>query len=205
MPRAQEWALPAGKVGPLLEAMGRPDCSDSGMVYFLATGNEQASVQDLNDLLHGRMPRPVMQRPEIRMEAENFQLQNYTVPPRRMGSAVSQRMAAELARGKQEGTIRTTFHQPYAAGGNYDIDVRYFAVRQARLKLTLLVNGTVQGQPHVVPDGYQGWQTWKVRDVALQLGDEIAVKVNADGDQTGSLDFVQLNRRAEQAEPTALQ
>jgi hypothetical protein len=76
-----------------LEAMGRPDCSDSGMVYFLLTGNEEASVQDLNDLLHGRVPKPVAQRGNIRLEAENFQLDGYIVLPRRMGSAVSQRMA----------------------------------------------------------------------------------------------------------------
>src|SRR5688572_81645 len=49
-----------------LEAMGRPDCSDSGMVYFLLTGNEKASVQNLNDLLHGRVPNPISQRADIR-------------------------------------------------------------------------------------------------------------------------------------------
>jgi hypothetical protein len=187
-----------------LEAMGRPDCSDSGMVYFLLTGNERASVQDLNDLLHGRVQKPLSQRSSIRLEAENFQLENYTVPLRRMGSAVSQRMAAQLEDGKREGTLRTVFHQPYAGGGQYDVDVRFFAAPQAPSTLTLLVNGTVQGEPRVVPAGYHGWNTWKVRDVSLKLGDEIAVKVKVDGDQTGSLDYVELDWRADQKAPAAV-
>jgi hypothetical protein len=79
-----------------LEAMGRPDCSDSGMLYFLLTGNEQPTVQDLNQLLHGRVPRPMASRSSVRLEAENFRFEYYAAPSRRMGAAVSQRMAAQL-------------------------------------------------------------------------------------------------------------
>jgi hypothetical protein len=186
-----------------LEAMGRPDCSDSGMVYFLLTGNEKATVQDLNDLLHGRMPKPIAQRPDIRLEAENFHLENYTVIPRRMGSAVSQRMAAQLEMGKREGTIRTVFHQPYAGDGQYDVDVRYWAAPEAATTLQLLVNGAPQGEPRIVPAGYHGWNTWTVRKVALKMGDAIAVKVRVDGDSTGGLDYIQLDRRSDQTSPAA--
>jgi hypothetical protein len=178
-----------------LVAMGRPDCSDSGMVYFLLSGNEQPTVQDLNHLLHGRVPEPVRQRPSIRLEAENFQFENYTMPSRRLGSGVSQRMVAQLAAGKREGSLRTVFNQPYAPSGRYDIDVRYFDANDGRCELTLLVGGVQQEQPPATTSASDGWQTWTIRDVQVSRGDEIVVKVWADGQQTGALDYVQLNWR----------
>jgi predicted amidohydrolase len=179
-----------------LEAMGRPDCSDSGMVYFLLTGNEEATVQDLNNLLHGRVPRPLEQRPSIRLEAESFQFENYVAPSQRLGSAVSQRGAAQLDRGKQEGSIRSVFNQPYAPSGRYDIDVRYFDASEGRCELTLVVAGAQQGEPLTKTSHTGEWQTWKVSNVAVNAGDEIAVKVKADGKHTGQLDYVQFNRVA---------
>ncbi len=192
-----------------LEAMGRPDCSDSGMVYFLLSGNEQPTVQDLNHLLHGRVPRPIAQRPSVRLEAENFQLEHFVTPHRRLGSGVSQRMAAQLAAGQREGSIRTTFNQPYAPSGRYDIDIRYFDAKNGPCELTLLVGGTQQGQSRSASSQSRSassqsrsassqsgnWQTWTVPHVEINTGDEIVVKVRADGQPTGALDYVQLSWR----------
>jgi hypothetical protein len=178
-----------------LVAMGRPDCSDSGMVYFLLTGNEQATVQDLNQLLHGRVPPPLAQRPSIRLEAENFELENYEAPARRMGAAVSQRMAAQLVAGKGAGSLRTVFHQPYASSGRYDIDVRYFDASEGSCRFELSVNGARQGDAWSGSTRSGSWQTRGISDVAIRLGDEIKLAVQADGNHTGGLDYVQLKNR----------
>jgi hypothetical protein len=179
-----------------LEAMGRPDCSDSGMVYFLLTGNEQATVQDLNQLLHGRLPTNSL-RPGIRLEAENFQFDNYTAPSRRLGAAVSQRMAAELAEAQTAGAIRTVFNQPYAASGPYDIDVRYLDAAEGRCQFTLLLNGIPQGKPWTASSHTGEWRTQLISNVQVGPGDEIMVQARAEGRHHGSLDYVQLNRRAD--------
>ena len=118
--------------------MGRPDCSDSGMVYFLLSGNEQATVQDLNQLLHGRRAaadrrsgRPSASKPRI------FSSTTTRSPAAGMGAAVSQRMAAQLAAGKTTGSLRTVFNQPYAPSGRYDIEVRYFDATEGRCEFSL--------------------------------------------------------------------
>ncbi len=178
-----------------LKAMGRPDCSDSGMVYFLLSGNEQPTVQDLNQLLHGKVPAAALERPSIRLEAENFQHENYTVPSRRLGAGVSQRMAAQLAAGKRAGSIRSVFHQPYAPGGRYDIEVRYFDAPEGRCELTLLVGGVQQGESWTAQARSGTWQSRTIENVPVKVGDEIMVKVQADGQQAGGLDYVELHKR----------
>ena len=178
-----------------LEAMGRPDCSDSGMVYFLLSGNEQATVQDLNNLLHGRVPKPLAQRPRIRLEAENFQFESYTAPSRRMGSAVSQRMAAQFARGKTTGSLHATFHQPYASNGRYDIGVRYFDAPEGRCEFAIFVNGVQQGETWTAASHSSAWQTRTITDVAVNCGDEIMLKAQAAESHTGAVDYVELTKR----------
>jgi hypothetical protein len=178
-----------------LEAMGRPDCSDSGMVYFLLSGNEQPTVNDLNRLLHGHVPAAISQRPTIRFEAENFQFENYTVPNRRLGAAVSQRMAAQLTSEKTAGSVRTVFNQPYAPGGRYDIEVRYFDAPQGRCEFALLIGGTQQGATWTASSQTGNWQSQTIADVLVNTGDEIMLNVHATGKHTAGLDYVQLNKR----------
>ena len=178
-----------------LEAMGRPDCSDSGMVYFLLSGNEQPNIEDLNRLLHGNIPATVAQRPSIRLEAENFQFNNFTVPQKKLGSGVSQRMAAQLATSKAAGSIRATFQELYAASGRYDIEVRYFDAKEGRCEFALRVNSVQQGETWTASSRSGTWRTRTIPNVAINMGDEIMVKVQADGTQTGGLDYLQLNHR----------
>jgi hypothetical protein len=178
-----------------LEAMGRPDCSDSGMVYFLLSGNEQPGVEDLNQLLHGKVPAPLSARRTIRLEAENFQLDDYMVPNRRSGSGVSQRMAAQLVAGKRKGSVRAVFNQLYAPGGKYDVEVRYFDGKEGHCELTLFVRGVQQGEPWTASSHSGTWQSRTIGNVSIHAGDEIMLKVQTDGQQTGGLDYVQFSRR----------
>ena len=51
----------------------RPDPSDSGMAYFLLTGDEEADPSKYKRLLDEKVvPRPVDFRSKVRIEAENF-------------------------------------------------------------------------------------------------------------------------------------
>jgi hypothetical protein len=177
-----------------LQAMGRPDCSDSGMVYFLLCGNEQPEVKDLDRLLHGNTPAAIAQRPTVRLEAENCFFDNFTVPKGRLGSAVSQRLCAQLASATAAGHISTRFNELYAASGRYDVEVRYFDGKGGRSEFTLFVGGVQQGQPWTASADTESWQSRTIPDVPVNVGDEILVKVRGDGGESGRLDYVQLNR-----------
>ena len=51
----------------------RPDPSDSGMAYFLMTGDEEADPAKYKRLLDEKVvPRPIAFRSKVRIEAENF-------------------------------------------------------------------------------------------------------------------------------------
>ena len=51
----------------------RPDPSDSGMAYFLMTGDEEADPAKYKRLLDEKVvPKPVVFRSKVRIEAENF-------------------------------------------------------------------------------------------------------------------------------------
>ncbi len=57
-----------------LEVQERCDVSDATMTYFLLTGDEEATPAKLQAVLEDkRLPLPVDPRPDIRIEAENFQ------------------------------------------------------------------------------------------------------------------------------------
>jgi len=174
-----------------LKAMGRPDCSDSGMVYFLLSGNQQPEVEDLRQLLHGYTPETIDRRPMIRLEAENFYFDNYTIPQRRLGTAVSQRLCAQFT--SRTGHIRTAFKEFYATSGLFDVEVRYFDGSSGRSEFTLFVGGVQQGEPWTASTDTDSWQSKTIANVPVNSGDDIMVNVRADGTETGRLDYVQLN------------
>jgi hypothetical protein len=180
-----------------LEAMGRPDCSDSGMVYFLLCGNDQPAVEDLNQLLHGSIPPTIDARPTIRLEAENFFFDKYTIPASRMGSAVSQGLCAQLASTAATGHVRTAFKEPYAAGGLFDVEVKYFDGKDGRSDFKLSVGGMQQGEPWTASADTDSWQSKAIPNVTINTGDEIMVQVRGDGGETGRLDYVQLNYKGQ--------
>ena len=176
-----------------LKAMGGPDCSDSGMVYFLLNGNQQPNVEDLRQLLHGYTPDTIARRPMIRLEAENFRFENCTIPARRHNPIVSQRLCAQLT--ARTGHIRTAFNEIYAASGPYDIEVRYFDGRDGRSEFTLFVGGVQRGEPWRASADIESWQSRTISNVRINVGDEIMVKVRGDGKEIGRIDFVQLSYR----------
>jgi hypothetical protein len=167
----------------------RPDPSDAGMAYFLATGDEQADPEKLKRLLDDNVkPAPIAARSHIRLEAEDFhELEGCEVEDRNDRTA-SHRLQVRLK--SDAGQIRTRFDEPYApAHAQYDIDVRYFDDSTQRCRYRLTVRGAGQGEPWESPSSGQGWTTHSIRDVEVRAGDEIAVELRG---ASGKLDYVQL-------------
>jgi hypothetical protein len=170
----------------------RPDPSDAGMAYFLATGDEDCDPDKLRRLIAEKSrPALITQRKEVRLEAENFrELIGYELEDRN-DRAASHRLGVRPQREQATATIRTPFSEPHSpAAGRFDVFVRFFDGPQGTGRLSLLVNGAVQGQPVQLTASDRGWSTQSFTNVAIRADDEIAVSV------TGTpvrLDYVQLN------------
>jgi len=178
-----------------LRVSTRADCSDAGMAYFLMTGDEETAIPKLKKLLDDNVvPAPVPLRRQIRIEAENFvRLDRYEVDYRNDREA-SHRLSVKLA-GAASGSIVTTFHEPYVAPrGRYDVEVRYGDERGGRCRYSLFVNGARKGDPWEAAGGDGKWKSQTISDVELAIGDEI--RVDAEGEKGGKLDYVQLLHRS---------
>ncbi len=174
----------------------RADCSDSGMAYFLMTGDERAEISKVRKLLDDNiLPVPTDPREYIRIEAENFlKLETYEVEHRNDRN-VSHRINVKLA-GITTGRISTYFDQPYTADkALYDIDVRYLDEKNGRSRFSLYINGVQKGSSWSASKDNDQWTIHKIEQVTIKAGDEIAVEVEGDSGEYGKLDYVQLNQR----------
>jgi hypothetical protein len=172
----------------------RADCSDSGMAYFLMTGDQEPEIAKLRLLLDDNVvPKPISSRRRIRIEAENFLgFDKYEVEYR-ADPDVSHTINVKLA-DITTGRIRTPFAQPYcAASGRYDVDVRYLDEKSGRSKFALSVNGIQKGDSWHGSHDDQRWRTHRIADVNLNSGDEIMVEVEGNSGEAGRLDYVELN------------
>ncbi len=186
-----------------LLAVTRADCSDSGMAYFLMTGDERSEISKVRKLLDDNIvPAPTYPREHIRIEAENFlTLDNYKVEHRNDRS-VSHRINVKLA-SITTGCIRTHFDQPYTADkARYDIEVRYFDEKDGRCRLSLYVNGEQKGSSWYASKDSDEWTTHTIEEVTINSGDEIMVEVRGDAGEYGKLDYVQLNVSSSGSEVT---
>lgn len=180
-----------------LQAENRCDVSDSTMTYFLLTGDEDADLAKLKNLLDDKkIPAPLDPRKAVRIEAENFRtFENYEVDYRNDRRA-SHRNNVKLSKAAT-GRIRTPFDQPYTApNGRYDVDIRYFDEAKGQSELKLFVNGSQQGEPWRASGADEGWKTHTIANVDVKTGDEIVVEVRGDGGERGRLDYVQLNLKS---------
>jgi hypothetical protein len=175
----------------------RPDPSDSGMAYYLVSGDVEATPEKFKRLLDEHVaPVPVAVRPIVRLEAENFR--DLTGFELRHGAdrAVSHRLHVEskpdAARGAQ---ITTDFNEPYTAeAGRYDVAVRCASPGgQGRYRLT--VAGQLAGDPWSATAADGAWETHVVPGVLLRRGDAIGVVVEAGSPVATRLDYLDLVRR----------
>lgn len=176
-----------------LRATTRADASDSGMTWFLLTGDEEGSPAKLRKVFEDHvLPIPLEPRGSVRLEAENFvTFENFELENRNDRTA-SHRLEAKLT--GAEGRISTTFDEPYTAAGLYDVSVRYSNETAGRTRLRLLINGAAKGQSWEAGAGKARWDSHTVPALRIQPGDTIAVEATAEGtESTARLDYVQLN------------
>jgi hypothetical protein len=176
-----------------LQVSTRPDPSDAGMAWFLATGDEDADPAKLKALLDGHeKPQLVATRPQVRIEAENFRtLSGFEVEDTNDRNA-SHRLQVRLAKGPA-GKLATSLAQPYAAGeGRFDVQIRCMGEGQSPGRVQLLVDGVAQGEAWKSAGTDPGWVTHTVKNVALRPGSEIAIDAQGTGLR---IDYVQLDRQ----------
>ncbi len=169
----------------------RPDPSDSGMAWFLLTGDEEADPAKYRQAINEKsVPRPVAFRSRVRIEAENFTFfDGYELEI--TDSAASHRVGVKLSDARNAGRIRTSFRQPYTAGrGHYDVEIRYFDEQGRRSRFALFVNGAAQGSPWESAGKGLGWTSHMIPNADVKTGDEIYVDVTG---QPARLDFVQFH------------
>jgi hypothetical protein len=172
----------------------RPDPSDAGMTWFLATGDEECDPVKLWRLIdEHRCPAPVTARRLVRIEAENFRHLEGCALEDRNDKKASHALSTRLA-GGNTGSIRTRFDEPFTRdGASYDVEIRYFDANDSRCRLALSINGAAQGAAWESPGEGRGWMSRTIREVAIRRGDEIRVDVQGDDAEAGKLDYVQLN------------
>lgn len=171
----------------------RPDPSDSGMAYFLMTGDEEADPAKYKRLLDEKIvPRPIAFRSKVRIEAENFtNLNGYELEI--TDREASHRVGIKPTDGRDAGRVRAHFRQPYTAPRRrYDVEVRYSDEQGRRSRFALIVKGVAQGSAWESAGTGQGWTSHTILDVGVNAGDEIGVDVSG---QPVRLDYVQLNLR----------
>jgi hypothetical protein len=172
-------------------ASTRPDPSDAGMAWFVATGDEECDPGKLRGLLAEHRPAPPLRaRKRTRLEAENFRhLEGFLLEDRNDGNA-SHRLDIKLA-GKTSGRIRTTFDEPFtAARGRYTVVIRYLDEKDSRCRYTLYINGVARGSAWESAGEGRGWTSHAVRGVEIGTGDEI--RLDAEG-PAARLDYVQVD------------
>lgn len=167
----------------------RPDPSDAGMAWFLATGDEACTPEKLKALLADRKPvAPTAIRTSLRLEAENFRHLDGLVIDDRNDRAASHRLCVRAA-GSAPGRISTRFDEPFAqAAGRYEVEVRYRDEKGAPGRFAFFVNGAARGSAWTATG--TGWTSHAIRNVDLQLGDELRLDVEG---ASVRVDFVQLN------------
>jgi len=172
----------------------RPDASDAGMTWFLATGDEECDPVKLRRLIdEHRCPAPLIARRQVRIEAENFRHLEGCALDDRNDKQASHALSVSLA-GGTTGSIRTRFDEPFTRDhARYDVEIRFFDAQDSGCRLALSVNGAAQGTAWESPGEGRGWTSRTIHDVAIRRGDEIRLDVQAADSAAGKLDYVQLN------------
>jgi len=182
----------------------RPDPSDAGMSYFLATGDEECDPVKLKRLIEEhRVPVPATARKTVRIETENCcHLEGCSLEDRsdkRASHALNTRLS-----GGSTGRIRTNFDEPFTpASARYDVEIRFLDAKGSRCRFSLFVNGVVQGAAWESPGEGRGWTSQTIRDVPVGRGDEIRVNIQGAGGDAGKLDYVQFDYQSETADVSA--
>ena len=177
-----------------LVATTRADCSDSGMAYFLMTGDEKPEISKMEKLLREhKIPKPTDPRQSIRIEAENFSdLGDFDIDYRN-DREVSQRISIKTKPLRESG-ITTIYKEPYTAvEGSYDVDIRYYGRLDETVQVQLFIDQKPVGQPLTLQGEKNAWETLTMKEIKIGDGSEILVVFKSTEDSIYQLDYIQLN------------
>jgi hypothetical protein len=183
-----------------MEVSTRPDPSDAGMAYFLATGDEMADPEKLRLLLaEHRRPLPLAARAVIRLEAENFRdLEGFEVEES-AERQVSHRLAIRRQPQRPAATATTRLREPYMADSAvYDLIVRYAqtagATEQAAGDWELSIDDPRAGrQVHRWSrrGATGGWADQTLPSVTVSQGATLQLRTTAAGARCDYVELVQ--------------
>lgn len=176
-----------------LVATTRADCSDSGMAYFLMTGDEKPEISKMKKLLADHeIPKPLDPRPYVRLEAENFfELDHFEIDYRN-DRKVSQRISVK-SNTDEPCSISTIFKEPYTSPeANYDVEIRYFDKQDAIIQLQLYIEKEPVKEPITIQGKMDAWNTLTVGNIKIRDGEEIMLSVKSSKGNS-QLDYIQLN------------
>jgi hypothetical protein len=167
----------------------RPDPSDAGMAYFLATGDEDCDPVKLKRLIEEhRPPTPVSARKQVRIEAENFRHFNNFRLEETNDKTTSHRLQASLT--GDAGSISTRYNELFApASGQCAVEIRYATATRERARLAFKINGVEKLTWESASENNK-WSTYTLPKAELKSGDLITVSVTGG---PAKIDYVQLN------------
>jgi len=176
----------------MLQIETRPDASDAGMAYFLMTGDEEAELPKIRRLIEDKnVPEICKNRKRIRLEAENFKsLEGFEVEYINEREC-SQRLSLKYSDGSN-GEITTEYKEIMVAPKNiYDITIHYYSGNFKDTKYGLYINNRLQGQVWETSD-LNKWQLKTVKNVNLNVGDQISLKVKSSSESGIKIDYLEL-------------
>ncbi|MGB9690461.1 MAG: hypothetical protein ACPLY8_16415, partial [Thermogutta sp.] len=178
-------------------ASTRPDPSDAGMMYFLLTGDTEATPEKLRRLLAlGQKPKPILERDVVRLEAENFyEMSGYHLEPS-SDRKTSHRLFAAPNKAARQGSLATIFDEPYTAErAIYDVAVAYSSQSDTASVLRLKV-GADQSMTREISGKSAEWQTHVFPAVTVGRGDKITLSLDSPEGRLPRIDYLELRRRA---------
>jgi hypothetical protein len=184
-----------------LEVSTRPDPSDAGMAYFVASGDETCTPEKLRRLLADHQPpRPLAARDTIRLEAENFQVLEGWRVETATSREVSHRLYLERQADRPMATARTRVREPYMADSAvYDLIVHCAQAggtdeeASGTWELTLDdPRGGRQTHRWTAREAKEGWVRHTVAGLTVRLGATVELTTSA---PAARWDYVELVRR----------
>jgi hypothetical protein len=160
----------------------RPDPSDAGMTWFLVTGDEECDPAKLKGLIEDSNRRaPVVERRQVRLEAENFRhLEGFALEDRNDRNA-SHRLSIKFD-GNSAASVRTRLDEPFTGdAGHYDLHIRHLVEPGAQALWRFLVNGKSAGGEWRASNSGGQWVTHTIPGAPIRRGDELTVEVTAGG------------------------
>lgn len=169
-------------------ASTRPDPSDAGMVYFLVTGDVEATPEKIRDLLVDGKREVLAAREAIRLESENFRILDGFEVQSTSDGGVSHRLCVIPKSQRTVGKLATVFDEPYITSeGRYDVLVRYALDVTEAATLDFHVSGTKVAEEALPPT--TGWGVEIIPGVRVKQGDRLVLNLSG---ALPRIDYVEL-------------